>query len=181
MYSEHAIILDAAYITLSLDHSWEEDSLKYENNLALMLDFFTFYGDKFHHQKEEEIIFRSLLKTDEPDIAMIINEMLEHHDDFRSTVSEIRELLYRKEYARAQEKISFYVNTIRDHIINEDEILFSLMDSIFSKEELDVMYDNCNVIDEKLGLKYKRELENYVTNLKIKSDEALQRAAYQLH
>ena len=171
MYSEHAIVIEATQITLSLDKTWEVDPEEYERNLIKLLDFFRFYADKYHHYKEEEVLFPALLKTNEPTVTSIVAELLEHHVHFRDTLGKVRNDLAGKDYAGAQQKIKIYIDELLDHIAAENEELFPIADTLFAEDELEKLYYKCIDIDYELGLIHKEELENYIKNFKLKLDE----------
>ena len=173
MYGEHAIILEAIQIASSLDKSWETNPELYENNLKELLIFFKEYSDQYHHFKEEEILFPALLKMEEPSATAVINELLEHHEDFRALVGKIKTDLAEKKYPEAQQKIKEYSHDLLDHIAAENEELFPMADTILSEGELEKLYYKCIDIDNELGIERKEDLENFIKNFKFKLDETV--------
>lgn len=173
MYGEHAIILEAIQIASSLDKSWETNSELYENNLKELLVFFKEYSDQYHHYKEEEILFPALLKMEEPSATAVINELLEHHEDFRALVGKIKTDLAGRKYPEAQQKIKEYSHDLLDHIAAENEELFPMADTILSESELENLYYRCIDIDNELGIERKDDLENFIKNFKFKLDETV--------
>ncbi len=173
MYHEHDIILEGIEVAQSLDKSWESNTEKYEGDLKLLLTFFKEYADRFHHYKEEEVLFPALLKTNEPSIIVVINELLEHHDDFRDLVKEIYSYLNDRNYQEAQEKIKNYGHDLIDHIAAENEELFPMADTLLSEYDLDKLYFQCLDKDNEIGMDRKVELENFIKNFNYNQDEII--------
>jgi hemerythrin-like domain-containing protein len=175
LYSEHATILDAANLALSLDNLWEENPEMYKAQLSLFLEFFSCYADRYHHSKEEEIIFRSLLKTNEKSVATVVNELCEHHEQFRDSVEELKVELENHRFVSAQEKLRDYTENLLEHFKAEEEGLIPMMDDLFTEDEVASLYSNCLDIDENLGLKQKQEMEEFILVAKLNSDLNIQR------
>ncbi len=172
MYHEHEVILDAARIALSLENSWETNVPEYQTGMSGLLDFFKEYSDRYHHIKEEEILFPALRKTDAPAVISLIDELADHHEQFRGAVEEISNDFSVKNYPAAQQKLQRYMNDLQDHIAAENEELFPMADSLFNDDELEKMYHKCIDQDTALGAARKQELENFVKNFKLRVNEA---------
>ena len=98
MLDEHEIICQVEDIIESLNKSWEVDSEKYEENVSILITFFKEYADGNHHRKEEEVLFPAI--CDHPDFILkeLIDELEQHHEDFRDYTKMIEESLEEKDY-----------------------------------------------------------------------------------
>ena len=82
LVAEHNVILEAGKLIESSNKLWETDPVAYSKQVSFLTDFFSEYGDEFHHQKEEEILFPAINKANEMVGASIVSELIEHHEDF---------------------------------------------------------------------------------------------------
>ncbi len=168
MYGEHAIILEAADISSTLDRTWEVDPIAYEKTMVMLLNFFSEYADRFHHYKEEDILFPAMQRTDELSAISMVCEFTEHHEEFRELALLIRADMMDKNYAAAQAKLNVYMNSLQDHIAAENEELFPMADTLLSEEVLERLYFQCLDKDAELGQTRKEEMENEIKNFKLK-------------
>jgi len=167
MYKEHAIILEGANMVSSFNKLWELDEQEYANNVENLLDFFAGYADTYHHIKEEKVLFPILEETEHAAIIAIINELIEHHQQFRELLGEIRHHLINKNYPEVQKKLNIYIRDLQDHIGAENDELFPMMDSLLNTNELEKLYFNCVDKDNALGLTRKEKFENFIKNFNL--------------
>ncbi len=100
------------------------------------VDFIRNYADRFHHAKEEDVLFRALVQNGMPEQNSPVAAMLMAHDQGRASVREMEEAAQRAlsgesgqvpviaEHARA------YAALLRDHIDKEDSILYPLAERV---------------------------------------------------
>ena len=155
---EHDIISTCQAIIQSLDKKWHNDPKSYAQQVKGLIDFFREYSDKFHHRKEEEVLFKEF--NDNPDFFLddIITELEEHHEMFRNTVNDIEKTLSDEDFEKTQSLLSRYMNNLLDHIAVENDELFSMAESLFSDNELERMYFLFMDIDREQGQERKQEL-----------------------
>lgn len=170
--AEHDIILEAGNLISLNANLWKSNPIEYKKRVNELLDFFSVYADKFHHHKEEEILFPAISKKSETTGAGIVQELNEHHEEFRHLMQQIRAALYTEDYASAQKIIDSYMSKLKDHIAAENDELFPMADDSFSQDELDKMYYKCIDIDRELGVNLKKELEHLIK--KITGNETVQ-------
>ena len=98
MHDEHEVISKTEKIIENLDRYWEISSEKYIKTVTILITFFREYADDNHHRKEEEVLFPAI--CDHPDFKLreIIDELEQHHEDFRDYTKEIEEALDEKDY-----------------------------------------------------------------------------------
>lgn len=99
-------------------------------------DFIRNYADRFHHAKEEDVLFEALVKNGMPRDNSPVAAMLMEHDQGRAYVRgmetaarEAREGVPGHETAIAWNALS-YATLLREHIAKEDTILYPLAERI---------------------------------------------------
>jgi len=69
------------------------------------LIFFRNYADKFHHYKEEKLLFPMMCEKNEMLQDSIVEEMLENHREFRRLVKQIEDSLLSGNYEQVQPSV----------------------------------------------------------------------------
>jgi hemerythrin-like domain-containing protein len=100
------------------------------------IDFIRNYADRFHHAKEEDVLFEALVKNGMPREHSPVAAMLMEHEQGRSYVSamevaarEAMEGLSGREQTIADNALA-YAALLRDHIAKEDDILYPLAERV---------------------------------------------------
>lgn len=86
-------------------------------------DFIKNYADKFHHAKEEDILFAHFDESID-----IIQVMLNDHISGRSYVKAMLEAVDEQNTEKASSHLLKYRDLLTEHITKEDEILYPWMD-----------------------------------------------------
>jgi hemerythrin-like domain-containing protein len=100
------------------------------------VDFFRNFADKCHHGKEESELFPALEKAGIPRQGGPLAVMLTEHDQGRAYIRSMSDAAdrYAKGDAAARGPLAAavggYVQLLRGHIYKEDNVLFSLADSV---------------------------------------------------
>ena len=130
-----------------------------EDFLRKVIDFIRNYADKFHHAKEEEILFKEFCKTAKKGCLHCnpVEQMLYEHDIGRNFVKGIEEGIKEKNKRKIVESSFGYVNLIREHIFKEDNILYPMSESAFDKRTKEEMLRKFN----KIGKNKKVEENKY--------------------
>lgn len=162
LMKEHDVILSVRQIIEALDNLWVKDDAAYRDKVEELISFFRIYSDKFHHEKEETILFRQL--KDHPDFRLhdLIDELEEHHENFRLQVAAIEQALTDNKWTQVQKLLLEYTDALADHIAVENDELFVMTEMLFSEEELSRMYFLFEDLDRQLGLEKKNVLEHFV-------------------
>jgi hemerythrin-like domain-containing protein len=136
--------------------------------ITIAVDFFRTYADKTHHGKEENILFRDLLKKQLPsELNKILDELITEHIHGRKTVGNL--VTAKERYVRGDKTaLEDIANTIRElivfypeHIEKEDKHFFYPCQELFSKKEQDVMLEEFWEFDRKLiHDKYRQMIED---------------------
>ncbi|MEI7942030.1 MAG: hemerythrin domain-containing protein, partial [Candidatus Riflemargulisbacteria bacterium] len=95
------------------------------------VDFIRNYADKFHHAKEEDILFKYF----DPNMA-VIQAMLHDHITGRNFVAAAVARLEEKDAKGVASNLEGYQSLLMEHIKREDEILYPWMDENLSMSQI---------------------------------------------
>ena len=100
-----------------------------------VIDFIRNYADKFHHAKEEDILFKEFNKCAEEGRVHCnpVEQMLVEHDEGRRYVKMMESGLKERNKDTLIEGARGYSNLIREHIFKEDNILYPMADEALNK------------------------------------------------
>jgi len=159
LYEEHEVIVNAVEQALELENTWEADPDSYQARTLELVDFFKEYADGYHHRKEEDILFPAI--KDHPDFVLqeVIDEFIQHHEDFREYARQVREAIGEGDLAGSFKLLKAYGNDLLDHIAAENDELFVMAESLFSEDELQTLFFRFKDADMELGEGRKAELE----------------------
>jgi hemerythrin-like domain-containing protein len=158
MLDEHVIISSAEKTVQLLDHYWEKSEEDFVKHVHSLLGFFREYSDKYHHNKEEQILFPELENHIDFLIHSIISELNEHHEIFRESMKAIEKHIDKNQFKKAYIALCTYMEVLLDHIAVEDDELFVMAVSILSDTELESIYFKFKDIDIDLGESRKIQL-----------------------
>src|SRR3989338_6539890 len=97
-------------------------------------NFIRNYVDKFHHAKEEDILFKEFNKCAEEGCIHCnpVEQMLFEHDEGRKSVKMMELGMDEREKNKLIEGARNYIQLIREHIYKEDNILYPMADEALS-------------------------------------------------
>ena len=130
------------------------------------VDFIRSYADKYHHAKEEDILFKYF--DEDLDILKVMHE---DHKQARSHVKAILEALDRKDKTAIAEHFNAYGDLLNEHIKKEDEILYPWMDKNLSVTQIGELFSKFNEADEQIGYssaKYEEFINRFEEKFKQK-------------
>jgi hemerythrin-like domain-containing protein len=142
------------YVTNNLDIETEE-------GLQLILagiDMIRSYADKYHHAKEEDILFKYFDEGSE-----ILKVMHADHRQARSHVQAMLAALERRDKAGITEHLLAYQKLLTEHIRKEDEILFPWMDRNLFTRQVGELFAKFSAADGQMGFspqKYERFIDD---------------------
>ena len=110
------------------------------------VEFIRYYADRYHHAKEEDILFKYF-----DDDLEILQVMYEDHKTGRNHVKTILEALERKDKATIAEHLTAYGELLTEHIKKEDEILYPWMDRNLSDTQIGELFSKFHETDEQIG------------------------------
>ncbi len=145
MTVEHYPILQvaSALSAMRVGHDIDPETLK------KAVRFIRRFADRYHHEKEENVVFERAKKK-RTDISPI-EAMEREHEMTRSRVKEAAESLERGDIANAIVSLREWANFIPEHIDKENHSLFPGLDNIFSDEEKNEFINDFIRVDERLG------------------------------
>jgi hemerythrin-like domain-containing protein len=120
-----------------------------EENKQLILDgidFIQSYADKYHHAKEEKILFNYFDEN-----LTILKVIREDHEKARMHVRVILEALKEGERDTIIEHMNSYREILTEHIKKEDEILYPWIDRNLSITQIGNIFSKFDEIDHQFG------------------------------
>ncbi len=163
LVDEHVLIKRLlALIPLVVDYV--ENSAKVDKDLVLKcVDFIRTYADKYHHMKEEDILFKYVDNN-----AEIIQIMFKDHDTGRGHIRQVVEGAEKGNKAQIKEHLLAYRDLLTQHIKKEDEILYPWIDRQLSTTQVGEMFRKCNEADASVGDELPRKYEKFIIGLEEK-------------
>jgi len=111
------------------------------------IDMIRSYADKYHHAKEEDILFKYF---DED--ADIIKVMHEDHTHGRSLVKEMLAALDKRDAKTIAANLMAYRELLTEHIRKEDEILYPWMDNQLSTRQVGELFSKFDEVDRQIDV-----------------------------
>lgn len=125
------------------------------------IDLIRSYADRYHHAKEEDILFEYFDKDSE-----ILQVMYADHTTGRGHVKAMLEAIDRKDQDTLGRQLLAYRELLTGHIQKEDEILFPWMDRNLSTTQVGELFAKFNEVDEKMGFSPDKYL-NFIEKLEL--------------
>lgn len=134
------------------------------------VDFIRNYADKFHHGKEEDVLFKELVANGMPVDNSPVGAMLATHDEGRNFVAEMvasfeaakaGDAAARKKLIRAGRG---YAALLTNHIEIEDGVLYPLSERVLPAERRAYMveaYEKQEAASPELTARYRALVEKY--------------------
>lgn len=134
------------------------------------VDFIRNYADRFHHAKEEDVLFKALVDNGMPQDNSPVAAMLLAHDQGRGFVRAMEEGAQQAlngepgQIPLIAENARGYIALLRDHIDKEDNILYPLAERVLPEAPRAAMleaYREAEARTPGLEDKYRRLVEAY--------------------
>lgn len=132
------------------------------------IDFIRNYADKFHHAKEEDILFVEFCHNAALAHCNPVDQMLYEHDLGRNFVKEIEAGLENNNVKKIIAGSRGYANLLQDHIFKEDNILYPMVDQVLDQKIQDIMLDKFEAIATK---KFKSDVINNYLSFAVQAAE----------
>ncbi len=164
LVDEHVLIKRLIALIPKITNYLKKSCVTDDDIINNCTDFIRNYADKYHHAKEEDILFGYFNEGHD-----IIDVMYEDHKKGRSLVKSILES-QDSDKNIVINNLTEYGELLTEHIKKEDEILYPWMDRQFDMEQIGEIYSRFNEVDEKFGdlpVKY----EELVNKLESKFEE----------
>lgn len=134
------------------------------------VDFIRHYADRFHHAKEEDVLFVELISNGMPEKQSPIEAMHIEHDQGRAFVRAMAAAAEKAQVGEPgqipviAENAAGYIALLREHIDKEDNVLYPLAERILPEEVRARMveaYEKAQAQTPGLEEKYQRLVEEY--------------------
>jgi len=126
-----------------------------ENGKALKVEFFQKtidfiknYADKFHHAKEEDILFKAMLENTDKLHCNPIPVMLHEHDEGREFVKGMEKGISENNSEKLIENTRGYCVLLQNHIYKEDNVLYPMAEEALSNEQKMEILNSYNKVGE---------------------------------
>lgn len=136
MVAEHQLILRMITLVEKNTALMEQGQFRDWQFFLAAVDFIRNYADRFHHAKEEDVLFAALVKNGMPEKQSPIEAMLMEHDQGRACVRALEEAAQRAlngelgQLALIATNAKAYAALLRGHIDKEDNILYPLAERV---------------------------------------------------
>jgi hemerythrin-like domain-containing protein len=170
MVEEHRLILrmiDLVEHNTRLAEAGEFDDWQF---FLDAVDFIRNYADRFHHAKEEDILFKALVANGMPEENSPVAAMLMAHDQGREFVRNLEQAALKAmagepgQVPVIAENARGYITLLRDHIDKEDNILYPLAEKVLPEPMRPAMvegYSEAAAKSPDIEQHYRRMVEKY--------------------
>jgi hemerythrin-like domain-containing protein len=162
LVEEHRRILRFVALIPTFAAELDLDSGEGRGRILDAVDFIRSYADRFHHAKEEELLFACF--DEELDI---LKAMHEDHRRGRACVQGVLDALGRRDAEGVSRNLAEYGEILSEHIRKEDEILYPWMDRNLTTRQVGELYARFREVDETF-LEAGERYEAFVTDLEEK-------------
>ncbi len=170
MVDEHKLIL--RMITLVEQNTTLLEEGKFRNWQFYLdaVDFIRNYADRFHHAKEEDVLFAELIKNGMPEKQSPIEAMHMEHDQGRAHVRTMEEAAQKAlegetgQAAIIAKHAKGYAELLRGHIEKENDILYPLAERVLPegvRRGMLTAYEEAEACTPELKEKYQALVEGY--------------------
>ncbi|MFV0507526.1 MAG: hemerythrin domain-containing protein [Bacteroidales bacterium] len=150
LMEEHQVILGVAARTINecdkLENSGEID----KEFFSKVIDFIRNYADKFHHAKEEDILFVSMLENMENMHCNPIPVMIHEHEESRHFLRGMEEGLKSEDVPTLVHCARGYCELLRQHIFKEDNVLYPMAEGAIPDSQKAVINAEYKQAEERL-------------------------------
>lgn len=121
------------------------------------VDFIRNYADRFHHAKEEDVLFKALVANGMPEENSPVAAMLMTHDQGREFVRNMEEAALKAKAGETgqipviAENARGYIELLRDHIDKEDSILYPLAERVLPEDVRPRMIEAYDAAEQAAG------------------------------
>jgi hemerythrin-like domain-containing protein len=135
LVEEHRLIKRLLALIPALASSLDIESAPGKAIARGCIEFIQGFADKYHHAKEEDILFKCFDENQE-----IIQTMYADHERARAHTRQMLSALERGDRAALLKELEDYWALLSEHIKKEDEILYRWMDSRLSMAQIGELY-----------------------------------------
>lgn len=145
LVDEHDLIKRVLALIPSIAGQLDVAKPEHQQLLRGVTDFIRNFADKFHHAKEEDILFAYFDAN-----LDIIKVMLTDHVNGRMFVANILKAIETQDNELAKTNLLNYANLLTDHIRKEDTILYPWMDKSFDTRTVGELYSRFAAVESSM-------------------------------
>lgn len=135
LVEEHVLIKRVLALIPKITETLNLNKSEHKELVINITEFIRNYADKYHHAKEEDILFLGFHTTFD-----IIEVMISDHIQSRKYVSEMLRAVETEDTQLANENLINYCNLLTEHIQKEDNILYPWMDRNLETKQVGNIY-----------------------------------------
>ena len=167
LVDEHVLIKRWIVLIPQVLERLNVDSSEDRQLLTNGIDFIRSYADRFHHAKEEDILFKYFDEN-----LDIVKTMLEDHTTGRGHVKALVEAVEKRDKQGVIEHLNAYRELLTEHIKKEDEILYPWMDRNLSVTQVGELFSKFSEVDEVSGNGVTERCRSFVINVEEKFEKS---------
>ncbi|MBK7628749.1 MAG: hemerythrin domain-containing protein [Bacteroidales bacterium] len=161
---EHQNIVKVTDIVLNECDQMEKGKSTNNAFFEKVILFIQKYADGFHHKKEEDILFKTMLSSLDNMHCNPIPVMLNEHDEGREYVKYMIEALSQNNKEGLIENARGYCHLLQDHIYKEDNILYPMAEQSLNEEQKKQVEDSYKEV--KVVEYLDTDIHTFIDNLK---------------
>lgn len=146
MVQEHTFILRLIALLPALGEALRTDFEAARPHVEKALDFVRTYADRYHHAKEEDILFGFFEQGSD-----ILQVMLDDHQQGRAHVRAVAKALETSDADEAATHLLAYGELLKSHIQREDTILYPWMDRSLTDRQVGQLFSRCMAVEKEFG------------------------------
>lgn len=160
LVDEHKLIKRFLALVPGLCEKINSDLAGNKDIILKGVEFIRQFADKFHHAKEEDILFAYAKGNTD-----IINVMLEDHKKGRYYVKSVLLGLETGDASFITYSLRHYRDLLSEHIKKEDEILYPWIQKGMSAEQLNEYKAKSDLVEKEFGIDFYGKWEGFVKSL----------------
>ena len=147
LVKEHDSILKVIEITQTILNTNDKSTVKLDH-VEQIIDFIKNFADKYHHLKEEDVLFMEMEKHGMPREGGPIAVMLHEHDGGRNYIKHAVEAIWKLKlgddstFEQLSKNLLNYCTLLTNHIGKENNILYPMADRLLPADVKSAMTDN---------------------------------------
>jgi len=167
---EHKIIQKVVHALTQIASTPELAEKSNPDTLRKVVHFMREFADQCHHAKEEDLLFPAMEKKGVPESGCPLGALRREHEQGRALVKSLEEATdaLATKSPGAANGVARVVCEIRDlygnHIWKEDEMVFPMVDRLFSQEERQSLFEQFEQAEKDIGSDHEA-LESFANSL----------------
>ena len=155
---QHQNILKVITALLKECDSIESGNKINKNFFEKIIIFVKDYADKFHHAKEEDILFIELCKDEVQMHCNPTQQMLHEHDLGRDFIKELEKGIKENDKDKIIENARGYARLLQEHIFKEDNVLYPMADEFLNEDIKNKMLEKFKQVEKSLSKEKEKHL-----------------------